>query len=847
MAAIDEQDRPPELSVVVPVFNGESFIAGTIGELSAHLVASGRSAELIVVDDGSTDGSAARAREAAALARIAVRVVSSERNEGKGAAVKRGMRLARGEYRIFIDADLAYPASEIGRIVASLAAGADVAIASRVHEESRYLVRPSFFRYLYTRHVAGRLFNLIVRATLLPGIRDSQAGLKGFRARAAELLFDGWLPAGFSFDLGVLYRARRLGMRTEQVPVFYRYDSEPSTVRFLLDTLIILRDLLRVRTRSGPGRSAAETLPAGGVSRAAAAVLEPRTARAILVGIIGVALIVLLVARLFAPNGALAVTSWLVILAAALAMAWRSDRARGLRTAGFGIGGREALFVAALLLVGALLRLASLADLPPMVHGDTAECGLRGLEILRGDVPDVFDFSPWYQTCYLSFVPYAASFAAWGLSLFALRLPSAILGIGCIVLFYLLARVWFGARVAFIAGVLFATSHAAIHFSRIGLWNIQTLFYALAAFAALAVGARRGGALAGMAAGIFSGLALYSYTAGRLIPLVILTFLLTQLARRETLRFAGFFAAGIVLTAVPLVLNYVKDPSVLELDRTASVWVLAEENRFHVESTLGVRGPAAILQEQVRRTIEGFVTLGDTSSQYGTTQPLLSPLIAVLFLAGLLLGLGSIREPRYLFLTLWLGFGLLLGSVIVIDPPSYTRLIIVLPIPFVLAAVAIERAARFVQERFSLRAAEAAIVYVLILAQAAAFNLVGYRRFMDGMETMPREWDVLRVLERYRGDYDYYLFTGPFLYADSPVLRLFSTGTRAVSAVSEVDLPPRLGRDTAFVVTPEFRRLGLKISEQFPSAERTELSDQGVVKAYVYTCTAANGCRRGAS
>jgi hypothetical protein len=622
-------------------------------------------------------------------------------------------------------------------------------------------------------------------------------------------------------------------------------------VRFLLDTLIVLRDLLRIRVRFARVRSIDGPAATAGAAPARRSLVGPvlrsPTTRAVLVGTIGVSLILLVVARLAAPNGAVALTAWIAVLISLLALAWRADLGRERHGEPVRLGKGEMLLSAGLFAAAAALRLSWLEDVPPMMHGDTAECGLLGLRILRGEVSDVFDFSLWYKTPYLSFVPYAASFALTGLSVVGLRLPSALLGVGTVVALYVLVRVWFGARVALISTALFAVSHAAIHFSRIGLWNIQVLFYALAAFALVAVGLRRGSTRCGALCGVFSGLALYSYTAGRLVPVVAGAFLLTQLAERRTLRFAGYFAAGLVLTALPLALNYVKDPTVFELDRTASVWVLADVNRGHVENTLGTDSLQGILGEQVRRTLAGFVTLGDTSSQYGTTQPLLSPLIAVLFGLGLLLALRSLRDPRYLFLLLWLLLGLALGSVVVIDPPAYTRLIVVFPIPFVLAAVGLDACVRRVAARFRLRSAEAAIVFVLVLAQAAAFNLVGYRSFVREMQNVPREWDVLKVLDRLKDRYHYYLFTGPFLFADAPVLRLFSTGTRAVSAFTEIDVPPRLGRDSAFVVTPEFRRVGFEIATRFPSAERMEVSQNGVVKAYVYTCTLANGCRRGAS
>jgi dolichyl-phosphate beta-glucosyltransferase len=255
----------PPLSVVVPVYNAETFIADAMRELTTYLKAWPEPVELIIVDDGSTDQTSRLLKEAVADAPIPVQMLRNARNRGKGAAIYRGMKLASGHPRVFLDADLAYPPSEIAQVCAVLSAGADVVIACRVHPSSRYVISPSFFRYLYTRHVAGRIFSWLAHVVLLPGILDSQAGLKGFTAAAAEQLFSGWLPDGFSFDLAVLFRAQQLGLTIEQMPVVYRYDTEPTTVRFLLDTLVVLRDLVRIRIRlsrkSALSRPAAQSDP----------------------------------------------------------------------------------------------------------------------------------------------------------------------------------------------------------------------------------------------------------------------------------------------------------------------------------------------------------------------------------------------------------------------------------------------------------------------------------------------------------------------------------------------------------------------------------------------------------
>ena len=221
-----------DLSVVVPVYNGETFIERTMIELVDFLSSLDEPSELIVVDDGSSDQTAELISGVISESSASVQFIESPRNEGKGAAIRRGMAVAKGRYRVFLDADLAYSPDSVSEVRSKLAEGAEVVIGSRVHPDSTYQVRPSFFRYLYTRHVAGRVFNWIVRLSLVPGIYDSQAGLKGFTAGAADTIFGGWLPDGFSFDLGVLLRARHERLVIEQIPVRYRYDSEPSRRQF---------------------------------------------------------------------------------------------------------------------------------------------------------------------------------------------------------------------------------------------------------------------------------------------------------------------------------------------------------------------------------------------------------------------------------------------------------------------------------------------------------------------------------------------------------------------------------------------------------------------------------------
>jgi dolichyl-phosphate beta-glucosyltransferase len=247
------ESPPPHLSLVVPVYNAESRVPDALEEIRRFLCAQSYSSELILVDDHSTDGT--RDLLTAFAARNAgVTLLRNETNCGKGHSVRRGMLAARGERRVFTDADLAYPADEIAGIVGALDDGADVAVACRVLPESRYLMSPSFFSYLYTRHAMSRLFNALVRHTLAREMLDTQAGLKGFTARAAELIFPRLTIPGFAFDVEALVIARRQRLTIRQLPVFFRYLDEPSTVRFASDAAMMAGDLVRIWQNRVRGR-----------------------------------------------------------------------------------------------------------------------------------------------------------------------------------------------------------------------------------------------------------------------------------------------------------------------------------------------------------------------------------------------------------------------------------------------------------------------------------------------------------------------------------------------------------------------------------------------------------------
>ena len=248
----ERQRTAARLTLIVPCFNGGVRLAHTLEELGEWLRRQGNDVELLLVDDGSNAADARQLAEFCRRTRLAT-VLRSDVNRGKGDAVRRGLREASGRYCIFTDADLAYPISQIDRIVAALDAGSDVAIADRLDARSRYTMSPRFIPYLFTRHVGSRIFNRLVQTVLLRGIEDTQAGLKGFRANAAEKIAQRLSISGFAFDIESLVIARRHGFEITQVPVEFRYDDEPTTVRYARDAWRMCRDVVRIRLRAWRG------------------------------------------------------------------------------------------------------------------------------------------------------------------------------------------------------------------------------------------------------------------------------------------------------------------------------------------------------------------------------------------------------------------------------------------------------------------------------------------------------------------------------------------------------------------------------------------------------------------
>jgi dolichyl-phosphate beta-glucosyltransferase len=237
------QEGAPVLSVVVPAYNEESRISGSLERIVAYLTTLPYDSELIVVDDGSAEAGRKALQEAIAVLPPGVerRLLQHETNRGKGAAVRTGCLDARGRYVAFLDADLATPPEALGDLIAALENDADVAVGVRRQADGSDMRDSRDLK----RRLAGRLFAATMRLILLPGLSDSQCPLKAFRGEAVKRIFPLQKIETWSFDAELLYIARRLDLRIVEVPVSW-LDIEGSHVK-LTRSLGELLNLLRIR------------------------------------------------------------------------------------------------------------------------------------------------------------------------------------------------------------------------------------------------------------------------------------------------------------------------------------------------------------------------------------------------------------------------------------------------------------------------------------------------------------------------------------------------------------------------------------------------------------------------
>lgn len=237
----------PKYSIVIPAFNEAGRIPATLRSVVDCIRKQGWSAEVIVVDDGSTDSTAQVVRDFAADA-PEVRLIQNPGNRGKGYSVRAGMLQALGEVAMFTDADLSAPMEEAEGLFAAIADGADIAIGSRWLDRGRQTHRQPLYRQFF-----GRCFNAVTRFVMGLHFADTQCGFKAFTRAAAQTVFQLQTIERWGFDPEILFIALKRGYRIQEVPVSWAHD-ERTRMSYLKDGMKMLEEIAIVRWNALLGR-----------------------------------------------------------------------------------------------------------------------------------------------------------------------------------------------------------------------------------------------------------------------------------------------------------------------------------------------------------------------------------------------------------------------------------------------------------------------------------------------------------------------------------------------------------------------------------------------------------------
>lgn len=234
----------PFLSIIIPAHNEANRLPPSLKKIRAFLKAQAYDAEVLVVENGSTDSTLAVAQLFAQhMPQLRVLQVAER---GKGRAVQHGMLEARGAYRFMCDADLSMPIEQVNRFLPPQAGVMEVGIGSREVTGGRRFDEPVY------RHLIGRAFNTMVRWMVLPGLQDTQCGFKCFKAEAAQQVFPLQTLSGMSFDAEVLFIARQLGYPITEIPIDWYFNPD-SRVRLFKDSIRMAFDLLTIRRQARRG------------------------------------------------------------------------------------------------------------------------------------------------------------------------------------------------------------------------------------------------------------------------------------------------------------------------------------------------------------------------------------------------------------------------------------------------------------------------------------------------------------------------------------------------------------------------------------------------------------------
>lgn len=230
------------ISIIVPVFNEETRVKNNLELINSYLNLNRIKHEIIVVNDGSTDSTT---EILSSLEKnLALKVITHQKNLGKGAAIKSGVNQAKGELILFTDVDLSVPIEFISTYLKELRKDTDVIIGTRANQKSRVELRQ-----FWLREFMGEIFTVLTNLMLGVGVSDFTCGFKLFRREAAKKIFNKQIISRWAFDAETLFLAKKYNFLIREIPVVWRHRSG-SKVKFPKDLIETIADLVRIRLHS---------------------------------------------------------------------------------------------------------------------------------------------------------------------------------------------------------------------------------------------------------------------------------------------------------------------------------------------------------------------------------------------------------------------------------------------------------------------------------------------------------------------------------------------------------------------------------------------------------------------
>ncbi len=470
-------------------------------------------------------------------------------------------------------------------------------------------------------------------------------------------------------------------------------------------------------------------------------------------------------------------------------------------------GALEVVAIGAITLIAFVLRAYDLAHFPPSMHGDEGEMGMLALRVLDGKEPLALFGTYWLDHPSLFHYVQAIALSWFGRDEIGLRMLSVMFGTLCVPLTFAIARIGWGRLAAFSAAWLLTVSALHIHFSRIGLNNIESVCCMILVVLLLALlyerGARRlvvatqdathsshaHALLLPVLVGLVIGFSQYLYYGSRLIPVVAapLLFYLWH-ARAINMRQVAVMLLALVVAFLPLGVFYLNHPPAFT-NRMSGVSILREQN---VKQTLGPEAQLPndtlrLLQVQLERNLNFFVRGGDASSFYLQDVSAFDALTSLLFWLGLGVALTRARRYHEFALLVWFALGVFLAGVMTNDAPNAPRLIVMVPSVYLLATLFVTRAARFfrfnlgVRRRWLLAPALVGAAFVLLVNGQMYFD--DYARKSANLAPIMVAREMMQHPQQ-----EVYLLGEPNLYVEHGVIRFVARGVRAHNLKSSADL-----------------------------------------------------------